>query len=223
MPIFIVDGAAPSSTFIDRSTQTSINSSYTFAGVSSGTASGDRYLIVAVAWHAVNTPDITDCQVDNTSATQLVTAKKIGSGESMGVALYSIAAPTGTTVDIDLTFTGNCQFAAVATFAVTGWSGGSYNQATDAADPADLSVNVPAYSTVIGFLTARNNLTTDPSVRATWTGIVEVLDINFGTGGVNGITGACEDFTTTHTPLSITCNPQITGSLSVGCSVALYN
>lgn len=219
MQVFIDDGAPPTATYASSNDDNSAKSTYSFAGLSIGPASGDRYVIACATWRTGTGETLTGVTVDGVAATQLVNFLNSGAG----VAIFALAVSSGTTATIAFTLTGNGLRAAIDVFYVTGWAGISFNSATATADPLDLSLNVPAYCAVIGIGGAANSLTTDPSVQFSWTGITEASDINYNTNGSTGRSTASDNFTVASTPLSVSADPRHTGSTRSGGIVALYN
>lgn len=151
---------------------------YSFTGVSVGTAAASRWTILCVFGFGSNRT-VSSASLTGTGMTKLVDA---GSGSSQPCAIFALLNPTGTTADFSITFSG--AIAAGASIAVYSITGNSTITVEDFdsqinADPSGFTMNTKANGcwivcgsregsgavTVGGMGTADYNIATTPSSR----------------------------------------------------------
>ncbi len=113
MPIPPVNFSPPDVTFTAATSSSSNLTTYTFAGVSIGTAAADRYVVVAAH---------TDCGAASPTVVTIggINATLLEAND--GVGLFMALVPTGTTASIVVTFSATCARAAIGVWSVTGLS-----------------------------------------------------------------------------------------------------
>lgn len=222
----IFAGCAPlaipplSSSYITSNQQTVPGSisNPTFSSVSVGTADPKRYILVGIAAisNANGPQTISACTVGGSGATILTQRTPADQGGSYndvtGFAL--IAFPTGTTANIQVTFSGN-----MATWGIGVWrlidlfSTSLVASANLSANPLSGNINVSAGGSAFGVALA------GVITGWTWTGITERYDADQNSSG-NFHSGASLDFANAQTPLAVTANCG-TGNGPVGTFISL--
>lgn len=158
------NGGGPlAATYVTTASSASGLTTYTFTGVSIGTASADRRIVIAAAARAASNLTLSSVTVDGVSAT-VDYAPTTANGSATGFA--SIAAPTGTTATITVTWSGAAARSAIGIVAVTG--GALSVSSTAASNGSSATVTGVAG----GFVLAqayRQNIGTWSGVTGAWT------------------------------------------------------
>lgn len=194
LPYAFWKNTQPTLTFTDSAIDNSGLTNYSFAATNLGTASVDRYIVVAVGVRHTTARTINTVTIAGITATTLVEISGVGQ-QSCG--LYIASVPTGTSGTVAFTLSGAASRAGIGVWAITNLvsatpssTGTSTNTTTTSA-----SVNIPANGIVIA---ANYGV---GSSSGTWTNVTEDFD-NLLTGP-NCFSGASDVFTTAQT-LSIT-------------------
>lgn len=183
--------------YLQQSTSTTDAASYNFASVNLGTAASDRYIIACVASRVGSgTPTIDAVSIGGVAATPVVTQVNTSSGSNR-IGIYIAAVPTGTTGDVDVTFSTTMLRCVVTLYRATAINSATASD-TDSSTSSDptCSLNVPAGGFAIG--TACVGSTTG---TYTWTGITE--DYDAATEAFT-MTSASDEFVSEQTGLTLT-------------------
>jgi hypothetical protein len=224
MQVVIVDQSAPESTLTDSDTDDTTSSAYTFSSLSFGAAATDRYIVVAVTYLGTSGGSQTTATIGGVSATTLIDRTVLSGGVTSGAAIITAPLPTGTTGDVVVNFSANMLDCAVSVYSVTGWLGSSSVTDGDDTGTISMSLTLPTNSTVIGVVGAIDDLSTDPTASATWTGLTERNDLSYDTGDAVYHTSASANFTAAQSPLSISCAHTSTNTgRRTGVAAGLYN
>lgn len=207
------------STFLQETVSTSNLTVYTFSSQNLGTASSDRYIVVAV-----NSSRIADgtssatVTVQGISAT-LVKAQPFNSVGSGYCALFIVAVPTGTTGDVVVTCDSANARCGIGLYAVTGidsatphaTGGESFNESTVTPDPS-ADINVEAGGIIIATSSTQNQGT--PTV--TWTGPTEDYDTAMESNSIHS--GANDEYVSASTPETVTASWTSTTGAGMACA-----
>src|SRR3990167_7975156 len=184
-------------TYTDVVADNTAKTTYTFSGRSISTASTDRKIVVSVvSQDALNNPTISSLTIGGISASQVVSLSGTPSSNDYLAALWQATVPTGTTADIVVTFTNPSSNCGIGIWAVYGAAAGAADTGSSAADPAAVSLDIPADGIAIG----AHQGSASPSF--TWTNLTENFDGNVS-GTINH-SGASASFTSIQTNLTIT-------------------
>lgn len=200
----ISPAAAAAVTYIGATESTSNATVYTFNGVSIGAASSDRIVHVgAVGLANGAAQNVTGITIGGVAA-ELNCVATNGASGGIESAIASLAVASGTTADIVVTF-GVAQLrCAILVWTSTSANGAfAYDAGTDSdSDPLTTSVDVPSNGFAIGVAgTFKTGWTGN-----TWTGLSEDADFVTGETTNQGYTGASEDFSSTQSGLSVSCD-----------------
>lgn len=197
---------------------------YSFAGVSIGTADATRRVIVAVGWFSTTARTLSSATIAGVSATIHVTSGAGAGGRFNGCALISAQVPTGTTASIDFTLSGAASWGIASVYRQVGehtstpHATTSDNTLSVAQDDYDLLINIPSSGAVVAAAVTDVNGGT-PTGYA-WTNAVE--DFENASIETNGIWGsASQDGLSTETNRAVTCVLTSSTGTGVGCSVAM--
>jgi hypothetical protein len=198
-------GINPRMQFVNNYQDPNNFTTYTFSSVSFGEAAGRSLVVVYVSGHDSNSRSISSVTIGGVAATE-VTASSAG---IMCGGLYQAYA-TGTSGDVVVTFSGECDAAGLGVWALYDLqSTTASSSASNAATSSDVSVNVNTLAN--GFLIAGGSARTGTTRTYTWTNATERFDTTY-TGSNSGHTGADFTSTTAETPRAITV--QASGSIS---------
>lgn len=148
-PFFVpsaAGGPPPDNAWIGASNSTANLTTYTFSGVSLGTAHSARYIIVGVVTVASSNRTISSASIGGVSATISSNA----SGTSKGRMIIA-AVPTGGTGDVVITHSGGCTSCAIGVWAAYNIGSTTAHHAVTAIASGgtfSISVNVPANQTI---------------------------------------------------------------------------
>jgi hypothetical protein len=104
--------------FLESASDTNDLTEYTFAGVSLGTASADRLIVVGIAARSVSSTTISSVTIGGVTATVATS----GSGAGSKAAIAYATVPTGATGDIVVTFSGAHVRCGIGVWRITGAS-----------------------------------------------------------------------------------------------------
>lgn len=142
--------------------------SFSFASQSIGTASSDRYVLVAVR----TTTAISTVTVAGQTATQI--ASLTGASGNTRNYFYIVALTTGTTATIAVTTSSSSSSCAIIVWAVTNLSSTTpTSTVTDASGALSQSVTIPAEGAAVAFFGCTDNANT----AWTLTGVAEDADL----------------------------------------------
>lgn len=197
-------------TFLARSEVTSTTSSYSFAGLNAGAADPDRFLVACVTWQSTAGGAITGCTIGGVAATQIVQSAL--SGGSRGTAIFIAKVPLGTTATVAFTTSVNGANASVALYSVFGiQSAAAANSASSNAAAPSASIAVANNSVMIAV--AAGGSGAPPS--ASWSGLTEDADNNFGASSLQCRSAASDQFASAQT-VNATCTFSASAG-SAGC------
>ena len=195
--------AAPASiTFLQCAQDNGNNSTFTFASQNTGTASADRYTIIAIMGDdSATTFDVTSVTVGGDAATEV--ADHGASGSMNDTALYILANPAGTSETVAVTFSEAVVHASICLAQVNGLISATPLDTAASFDTAagaiTLSVNTTAGGIAVGMCSTQTN-----GVSTIWTGLTERADENLSEAGAYSY--ADLEVVSGATPLSITCD-----------------
>jgi hypothetical protein len=201
---------APTATFLQA---TSINSSSTtYTGQNLGTASSDRYIVVALAARLGGGAIVSSVTIAGVSATIIA---QTNSGSNC-VTLAMAAVPSGTSGDVSFTLSsgGSLFRSLIAVFSVTGLSSATPNAtATTATNNGAMSVAIPANGIAIAAAMA---FASSGTGQFTWTNATERSDQL-----VSGTTGLSTASASSSTAATVSISANQTGtSISDFASIA---
>lgn len=175
---------------------------YTFSSQNLGTASADRYIIVATASRGLGaTRSISSATIGGVSATKVAEVANTGGGNTSTTCLLIAAVPSGTTGDVAITYDSGMLRCGIGMWAATALTSATpTDTATSTADDpteSTLDVNAGGFAIAVGY--TANQATT------TWTGLTEKYDAqDLGEGITHS--GASDTFASAQTNLTITCD-----------------
>jgi len=168
-----------------------------FDGLSIGTASADRIVVVGISGNNNSSGVPSAVTIGGNSATLAGSTYLNVENDS---SIWYAAVASGTTADIDITYSAAKQTVGVAVYAITGASGGPSATSGDTTDDApSTTINVLAK----GCLIACASHAVGGGTLTTWTGPSEDYDDNSG-GGNSGFTAAHENYSAAQTGLTVT-------------------
>jgi hypothetical protein len=93
--------------YVALASNTTAGNNYTFNNISIGTAKSTRYVVVAVYGQTDNSAEanVVSCSIDGSAATSLVNSKDNGNSK-WPMAFYGKSISSGTTANVNITFTG---------------------------------------------------------------------------------------------------------------------
>lgn len=145
-------------------------SSYSFTSQPFGTAQSDRYIIVGIGWANLN-PTISSVSIGGVSATNIATNAN-ANGSS---ALYIALVPTGTSGNVDITFSGTTNLhCGIAIWSATGLT--STTAVSSGNSSASATPSVTLTTVAGGFAVAYAHVGSNVSYSNTtvpWTGVTQ--------------------------------------------------
>lgn len=197
--LFVVDGAFASGSFLQSTSSGTDLQTYTFSSQNLGTASSDRYILVAiVARDSENNISINSLTVGGVTATISTQAARNDTSNSSLVGIGIAAVPTGTTGDVVVQFNTTVLRCGIALYSATALNPTYYGKSSVALNDPSTTVNVPANGYVLAVGT-----TASATATATWTGLTENVDAAVG-AEASRIYAASDNFATAQTPLTVT-------------------
>lgn len=198
--------------FLDHAEQTATASSFSFTGLSFGAADGDRYLVACLTWQASSDGvAITGCTIGGVTASQIV--QSVLSPGRRGTAIFIAKVLTGSSVDVSFNLSGNAANASVALYSITGIpSAAAVSSATSTTNAPSTSLNIAQNGFALAVATGAGPGT----ASASWVGLTEDCDNNFGSGNGQCRSSASQKFSAAQTSLSVTCTFTTTVG-SAGC------
>ena len=182
--------------YLQQSTSTADSSTYNFASVNLGTAAGDRYIIACVAARVGSgTPTIDAVSIGGVSATPVVTQVNTSSGSNV-IGIFIAAVPTGTTGDVDVTFSTTMLRCVVTLYRATGINPTPSDTDSSTATDPTCNLDIPAGGFAIGAACVGS-----VAGSFTWTGITE--DYDAATESFT-MSSASDEFVSAQTGLTIT-------------------
>lgn len=152
-------------TYRSTTTDTVARTTYTFSGLTFGTAETNRLMVVCITGYDVST-SISSVTIGGISAT--IHRQNTTSLSCMGIA--SAVVPTGTTGDVVVTFGDAADDAAIDLYSITNLqSTAIVNNSIDTTEPLDITISADSGSAIIAFANNVNN----PTV-VTWGGTIGV-------------------------------------------------
>lgn len=186
----------PVLTFIGTTTDTTNAAVATFTNHAIGTASSDRFVVVA-AYHASTSSRTMTCTIGGNAATALVTLDSGGSTPGR-VTLFGLTVTTGTTATIVLTSTGTPTAHAVSVYTVTGldsttpiFTGSQYIN-TDSKLQIDPVTAKAGGVLIVAAIKATSNLTTSSELTEDVDAVLEG-SISYYAGSATGIPAQTTD------------------------------
>ncbi len=166
---------------------------YTFASQNIGSASANRYVIVAVALYYGPARTISSVTVGGVAATVIPNGVTVSNTFTYRMAFYIAAVPTGTTASVVVTASGACDACAISV-----WSAYDLNSATavdsdnDTGGPSPLSA--PSVNTSAdGFLLAAGTYVRNTGTAAFgWTNATERSDVSSSFSGATAGNSAAD-------------------------------
>ena len=197
--------------FTARAEQTATGAAFNFTGLNFGTADPDRYLVACITWQASVAGVVTACTIGGVAATQVVQSS-LTTG-NRGSAIFIAKVPTGASGTVSISLSDNAGNAAVAVYSVIGIpSAAAASSASSISGNPTASLNVAINGVVIAVAVAGAG--SPPS--ASWSGLTEDCDNNYGTSNFQCRSSASQKFTTAQVGLSVTCTFS-TSAGSAGC------
>lgn len=190
------------STYIGNTSDTTDQTTYSFAGASIGTASSDRLVVCGFTARANAARTVSSVTIAGVSATLVGTAIDAGAGADLAT-MWIAAVPTGTTGTISITFSAAMLRCNVGVWTITG--GGSATPTSTQTDNTvssnvlSVSSDCPANGCIIA---VSENGQGSGSATATWAGVTENYDTTVETTSF-GASGASANFSSAQTGLTV--------------------
>lgn len=214
-----VSGPA-SITFLQCTDDTTDQTTYSFAGVNTGTASSDRALLFSiVSRDSANTFSIASASVDSNAAAELADTNQ---GDVVA-GLYIIALPTGTSSTISVTMSEPVQTVGICAWQVNNLQSLTAVDVTmvnNGTSGNSINLNINTLADGVGAGVCATGAT---SGTYTWSGLTERADRQVAPSGGGSLweSVASSAFTTSETPRSVICDPTASGDSNVGISLSL--
>lgn len=225
MIVVIVDGYGPPAVSFLVSAEAGDgtgSTTRTFSSLTFGSIGSDRRVVAGITWLALSAQTLDVATIGGVSATiHKQHSVTTGSG-SVGAAIISAPLPTGASGDVACEWSGGVFRCGCDLFRLTGWAGLVVTDDDDTGD-IDMSLDIPAYSSVVGVVNAIDTLADAPTATATWTGITERSDVSYGPSDIQYHTSASDNFGSEQS-LAISCVHGATDAgRRVGVAVGFYN
>lgn len=182
--------------------------SKTWSGISIGSASADRYVVMASGVRHSATCATTGVTLDGNAMTQVGSGIQSGAGAvRTHSSLWILAWATGTTADIVATFAATGSGCGIAIWTLTGGllSPTPTSVQTSTAEPGSVSIDCSAGGSIIAYYTNWFSGAAGTSGHHTWTNGTERFDRTMNSGGEHE-TGANDDYATAQTALALSCS-----------------
>lgn len=194
--------------FLSKQQQTATASSFNFTGLSFGPEFSTRFIVACVAWQGA-AATLSSATIGGVTATILV--QSLNSVGSRGTAIVCAFVPTGTTGTVVANLSISVLNSSVAVYSVDGLKTATASAiATSNANNPTASLNIAENGAVIAVAVAA--FSTSPS--ASWTGLTEDCDDNYGTSNLVCRSTASGEFSTQQVGLAVTCTFSVTASSS---------
>ena len=196
MPAFVYFDGQVTRELTAQSTDSTDQTTYTFASQNLGTETSDRFIVVAIN----ATPAATPRSISSVTVGGVGASVVVGAGASVLTEIWktpkvSDGGPTGTSGTVVVTFSGAMFNAQVAIYAVKGAnSSTAVTVVADAAPPLSQALFVPAGGVAIAAARAAGT----PG-DTTWSGLSEDTD-QLGDGGISRGSSASAEFASDATP-----------------------
>lgn len=206
----VVSASAATSTWLASTFSMSGLTTYTFAAMSFGTASADRYLIAGFIGGVTTVRTVSSVTIGGVTATELY---YVANGAT-AAAFYIAAVPTGTSGDVVITWSAGYDRCGVSLWSATGLGSTTVvDTGTSTADPYNDTMNCNAGGFILGVGFDNGG----PSTW-TWTNLTERADTDWG-GPSHGT--ASDNFASAQSALSITADGSTAITNGVFAMVAL--
>lgn len=175
---------------------------FTFSGVSFGTATADRLVIVGVGMTATSLATISSVTIGGVTATSIVEKPHNAGGVYVHSGIFIAAVPTGATGDIVVTWSGTvlrCGFVAWEAHNLT--SATPFDSDSSSASPATAGLNVKTD----GIAVAYEQAYASAAPGFSWTNLTEDGDEAVEGVGNSHHTAASANTASDETPRTITC------------------
>jgi hypothetical protein len=194
MPVFVYDELGEVTiTFLDHDEATATANNHTFTGMTLPTGN----CIACFGFLGGSSRAVTSVTIGGVTATQIGSAP----GTTRQVAMFIATGVTGPTGDVVITLDGNSSAWACDTFSIVGATSAASTATSVATDPT-ASMSCDASGAILGVAGA--GAASSPS--ATWTGIAEDSDQNYGTSNLQCLTTAHTNFATAQVGLTVLCD-----------------
>lgn len=196
MPVFVYDELGEVNiAFLDHDEATATSNTHTFTAMTVS----DGNVIACFGFQS------SDGLARTVSSVTIggITAAQVGSapGTTRQVAMYVAQGVTGPTANVVITLSGNALNWACDTFSLSGAATAASTATSVATDPT-ASMSCDANGAIIGCGVAGSGA----SPSATWTGISEDSDENYGASNLQCFTSAHDNFATAQVGLTVLCN-----------------
>lgn len=205
MPGFVFDDFTPVTfTFQDNQEATATDTTHTFSSMGIGTAASDRYVLACLSWQgSAATRTVSSVTIGGVTATQVGSTANAGSFSFRSTAMFIALVPSGTTADVVITVNADAVNWACVTYSAAGLlSATPASTATSTAADPTASMSCDANGAIIGC--AVTGAASSPS--ATWAGIAEDSDQNYGASSQQCFSTAHTNFSTAQSGLTCTCD-----------------
>ncbi len=209
-------GASPPSiSYVTSSSTSSAGDPQTFSGVSLGTATAGKRIIVGWSSYVPSgTPQLDSATIDGNAAT--IACQVLGTNIMCGIIIANVG-DSATSGDIVLNWSTSQQYTAISVWKVSGLTTTTaHATGTDTGTPASLTLNVPASGICAAFAATIDGSPTAPS---SWVGLT-----SSGTQAVGAATNnafAADFFAAAQTPLTV--SVTVPGSRSVLAAASYGN
>lgn len=184
----IVKPPLPTLEFIGVRGSSSNTTTYNFSSVSIGAAHPKRRVFLCIVWRSSTGAGrtVSSATINGVSATVHAATSTSGQGNEEGTNIISAPVPTGTSVNVSITMSGECFDLDFGVYRATNlkdstpFDTAENNNTTG----ATMSLDIPSEGIAIG-----NGNTDNPGTATTWTGLTEDYD-QAGAGSEYRLTGA---------------------------------
>lgn len=216
----IADAGVLSVTFLDNQSDTTNQSSYSYASMNFGAAAANRY-IVAVFGAAEDSGGTglatSSVTIGGVSAT-LLREDGHDAGGDTAVSIYIALVPTGTSGTVAITYAAGRRNAGVALYRLTGLNSTiAVDTASNTADPMTDTIDVNDGGVVIAGAMTRSNV----GATNTWTGVTQPGNVSDEIGNGDVLYASFEASLGSETGRTITANLSAAGSSEVMTAVSL--
>ncbi len=197
MPLCVIVDGKVTRELTAQSTDSTDQTTYTFASQSLGTETADRFIVAAInGTGSAQGRTVSSVTIGGVTAGVVVTADNLGGVTEIWQTTRVVdGGPTGTSGTVVVTFSGSMFNAQIAIYAVKGANSNTPTAtATDTSAPLSQSLSAPAGGVAIA--AARAAATPGDT---TWSGLTEDTD-QLGDGGISRGSSASAELTSAATP-----------------------
>lgn len=180
-------------TYIGYTEDSANLTTYTFTGVSIGTASSDRMVVVSIVGDASASRSISSVSIAGSAGTSVVARGAV----STPTAMYRRLVTSGTTATIEVTFSGQMNRAAIYVHTITGLNS-NVPEATMSTNTNSAAINGTSGAVVVAFAAIL-----DTGRTSTWTNATKNSENQFAEGFVDS---AVASNSSAAASLTITCD-----------------